>query len=590
MAEPKAPSASYLPGNDPEAIEANRRYQEALTLLNQSLDTRKNRLFDPVLLAMAQGFGAPTQTGGFGESFSNAAKSVSAAEEAEIKREQEIAQQRVAVAGQGVELQRMKQRDAALENFLNPQPPAGSLAGPQAGAIAGPQAGPLSSVASAAPALKGAPPASALDQASAPKAAVAPQSGLAALEASKPPGFENIEGIQVMPPNPDFMTARDYIRLNRTDRSKSAADLIKEAQEVNQKRYRDKEGGIQDLATGKFFQFPTGKTEEITIDGYPGTHKVDARIAARLGWLALNDDPAYHDLAKRVMSGPRKKEAPKEGDQAAPTLRKSLQEMAVEQKEAEARAGELGKEAAKKEAAVEETDAAARNMFGGASRVLNYLKESPNFYGIFERPNLTAAVLGAINAGIKTSDGTISIGDLENAVTKLLPNVKQKDLDNVKKAAAELAEMELTYTKLFLSNQGAITEGERKIVRVIPGTISSSPEVLRSRMELIRMRTQKDMDVADAYRQWQDQNPGRSYFEFERKSQLYKDIKKNYEADLGKMFDTIKAIPTRERKQEAAPAATAKPPATPAAGEVQPSTGFIRDPSTGVIRKKKEGE
>jgi hypothetical protein len=71
-------------------------------------------------------------------------------------------------------------------------------------------------------------------------------------------------------------------------------------------------------------------------------------------------------------------------------------------------------------------------------------------------------------------------------------------------------------------------------------------------MELIRMRTQKDMDVADAYRQWQDQNPGRSYFAFERESQLYKDIKNNYEADLGKMFDTIKAIPTSQRKQEAA--------------------------------------
>jgi len=552
MAEAKVPSPSFLPGEDPEAIEANRKYQEALELLNKSLDTRKNRFFDPTWLAAAEAFLTPTKTGGFGESLGNVARNVGAAQAAAQKEEQDIAQQRVAVAGQNVELQRMKQRDAALENFLNPKPPAGSLAGPQAGAIAGPQAGPLSSVASAAPALKGTSPASTLDQASAPKAAVAPQSGLAALEASKPPGFENIEGIQVMPPNPDFMTARDYIRLNRTDKSKSAADLIKEAQEVNQKRYRDKEGGIQDLATGKFFQFPTGKTEEITIDGYPGTHKVDARIAARLGWLALNDDPAYHDLAKRVMSGPRKKEAPKEGDQAAPTLRKSLQEMAVEQKENEARAGELGKRAAEKEAAVEETDVAARSMFGGASRVLNYLKESPNFYGIFERPNLTAAVLGAINAGIKTSDGTISIGDLENAVTKLLPEVSQKDLDNVKKAAAELAEMELTYTKLFLSKQGAVTEGERKIVRAIPGTISSSPEVLRSRMELIRMRTQKDMDVADAYRQWQDQNPGRSYFEFERKSQLYKDIKNNYEADLGKMFNTIKAIPTSQRKQEAA--------------------------------------
>ena len=57
-----------------------------------------------------------------------------------------------------------------------------------------------------------------------------------------------------------------------------------------------------DLATGKFYQFPTGKTEEIQLYGYEGTHKVDARTAARLSLLAANNDPAYHDWAKRVVA------------------------------------------------------------------------------------------------------------------------------------------------------------------------------------------------------------------------------------------------------------------------------------------------
>jgi hypothetical protein len=627
MAEAKVPLPSFLPGEDPEAIEANRKYQEALELLNKSLDTRKNRFFDPTWLAAAEAFLTPTKTGGFGESLGNVARNVGAAQAAAQKEEQDIAQQRLAVAGQGLELQRLKSRDAELSNYLNPTgpvtgPKAAPAAGPLSGALAGPKAapapaattataaapaGPLSQGAPAAPAGGGLPAPSKADKdkqeeydnlsrivatfntpehkkkwmesgrgseeqfineknfwesrlknmsrPSAPAAApevktIAPQAVTQAPlpTGDKPPGFEGVDGIQVAPPNPNFMSARDYVRLNRFDKSKSPGDLIKEGQEIEQKRYRDKEGGVLDLSTGKFYQYPTGKTEEVQLYGYPGTYSVDARTAARLSMLAANNDPAYYDLAKRVVEGPQKAE----GKSGEPSRIKSKQEMAVEQKENEARAGELGKKAAEKEAAVEETDAAARSMFGGASRVLNYLKESPNFYGIFERPTITAAVLGAIDAGIKTKDGSISIGDLQNTVTKLLPNVTQKDLDNVKKAAAELAEMELTYTKLFLSKQGAVTEGERKIVRAIPGTISSSPEVLRSRMELIKLRTQKDIDVADAYRQWQDQNPGRSYFEFERNSQLYKDIKNNYEADLGKMFDTIKAIPTSQRKKEAA--------------------------------------
>jgi hypothetical protein len=399
------------------------------------------------------------------------------------------------------------------------------------------------------------------------------------MEANKPPGFEGVEGIQVMPPNPNFMTGRDYVRLNRMDKSKSAADLIKEGQEIEQKRYRDKEGGVQDLATGKFYSFPTGKTEEIQLYGYPGTHKVDARTAAKLSMLAANDDPAYHDLAKRVVEGPRKRVAG-EGASGEPTRLKSQQELEVEAEEAKKRAGKMGEAGAAKEAALEETDATARRLYGSTTRISDYLKQSPNYFGIFARPGVTAAIGNLIKEGIQTPSGSLNLAGFEDSMRKMMPGVTQKDLDNVTKAATELAEIELAFTRLYLAKQGAVTEGERKIVRAIPGTVSNSPEVLKTRMNLLKSRAQYDIDVADAFRQWQDKNPGKSYLDFERKSDLYKDIKKGFEEETEKMFGGIKAVPTSQRKQEATPA-----PATGA-----PSAGFIRDPKTGVIRRKKEGE
>ena len=589
MAEAKTPSAQYLAGEDPEIAAANKRYQDAVARLSDSLTNRK-MLFDPTLLAMAEGFLSPTQTGGFGESLGKAAGKVGAAQEMEDKRQLALGEREVAVAGQGIELQRMKQRDAELLKYLGgPQAPSGPLAGPQADAIAGPKAGPLSGgAAPAAASTEGAAPTGALSQATTqpagPKVVGSPQGALAAMESNKPPGFENIEGIQVMPPNPNFMTGRDYVRLNRMDKSKSAADLIKEGQEIEQKRYRDKEGGVQDLATGKFYQFPTGKTEEIQLYGYPGTHKVDARTAARLSLLAANDDPAYHDLAERVVKGPRKKTdvAPIDGKPADGEPSgglKSVQQLATEQKEAETRAGKLGEKAAEKEAAVEETDATARRIFGSVTRVSDYLKQSPNYFGIFARPGVTAAIGNLIKEGIQTPSGTLNLAGFEDSMRKMMPGVTQKDLDNVTKAATELAEIELAFTRLYLAKQGAVTEGERKIVRAIPGTTSTSPEVLRTRMDLLKSRSQFDIDTADAFRQWQDKNPGRSYLEFERKSDLYKDIKKSFEAETVKIFGGIKAVPTSQRKQEAPPAASGAP-----------SSGFIRDPKTGVIRRKKEGE
>lgn len=570
MAETKAPSARYLAGESPEAIEANRKYQEALAKLSESLDTRKNRFFDPVMLAAAQGFLAPTQTGGFGESLGNAAGKVGAAQELEMKREQDIAQQRVGLAGQGVELQRMKARDAEFSNYLGGGPqaaPTGPLSRPATvpeppeaptGALSTALGAPSSLPERALPPVGAAPliplPGSsearpgALSQVPAPvPVAGPPQGALSSMD--KPPGFENVEGIQVAPANPNFMTGRDYVRLNRFDQKKSPGDLIKEGQEIEQKRFRDREGGVLDLATGKFYQFPTGKTEEVQLYGYPGTYKVDARTAARLSFLAANDDPAYYDLVKRVVEGPKKRTTSE--PVGPPEVVKSLQQLATDQKEAETRAGELGKAGAAKEAAVEESAATARRLYGSTTRIGEYLKKSPNYFGIFARPGVIPAIGNLIKEGIQTPSGSLNLAGFEDSVRKMMPDVTPKDLDNTTKAATELAEIELAFTRMYLAKQGAVTEGERKIVRAIPGTISSSPEVLRTRMELLKSRAQFDIDVADAFRQWQDKNPGRSYLEFERKSDLYKDIKKGFEEETEKMFGGIKAVPTRQRKEAA---------------------------------------
>jgi hypothetical protein len=128
-----------------------------------------------------------------------------------------------------------------------------------------------------------------------------------------------------------------------------------------------------------------------------------------------------------------------------------------------------------------------------------------------------------------------------------MPNVRQQDLDNLMLAAAELAEIELNFSRTYFQGQGAVTENERKIVRAIPGTISNSPRVLKARMELLRDRSQYEIDVADAFRDWQQNNAGRSYLDFERNSQLYKDIKKDFDTKAAKIYNGLPAIPSRER-------------------------------------------
>jgi hypothetical protein len=298
--------------------------------------------------------------------------------------------------------------------------------------------------------------------------------------------------------------------------------------------------------------------------------------------------------APRVQPPVAQPAAPAQAATAAPPQRtglRSQEQISAERRQSEIdqaaeteRRKKLADAAAAKEAALEANDRAARNTYQSASKILDYVKQSPNFFGIFSRPGVVSAIGGFIEQGLRTPTGTIDLPGFRESITKLMPNVRQQDLDNVMLAAAELAEIELNFSRQYFQGQGAVTENERKIVRAIPGSVSSSPRVLRARMELLRDRAQYDIDVADAFRDWQKNHPGRSYLDFERDSQLYKDIKKDFDTKAAKIYNGLPAIPSRERAR-----GTGAAPQAQAAG-AQPSTGFIRDPNTGVIRRKKPGE
>lgn len=77
---------------------AETNYQDALDRIKMALDAREKKAFDPVLLAMAQGFLAPTKTGGFGESLGQAAGAVLPVQQQREKEAMENAQFRLQLA------------------------------------------------------------------------------------------------------------------------------------------------------------------------------------------------------------------------------------------------------------------------------------------------------------------------------------------------------------------------------------------------------------------------------------------------------------------------------------------------------------
>ena len=109
--------------------------------LEQALNNRR-QLFDPVMLAMAQGFLAPTKTGKFGEALGNVAAQVGPAQQAEEKRMLENIAMRRELAAAKLGAQQASRDEAMLRGMMGPPSAAPASLATSEGAGATPESAP----------------------------------------------------------------------------------------------------------------------------------------------------------------------------------------------------------------------------------------------------------------------------------------------------------------------------------------------------------------------------------------------------------------------------------------------------------------
>ena len=99
---------------------------EQTNKLLESLDARKNRLFDPMLMKAAAGFLAPTKTGSFGESLGYAATAAADEAEKEFARSQQMEKLKFELAQKQYD---QAQQQAIQGHLMNKMSPGFSLTG-----------------------------------------------------------------------------------------------------------------------------------------------------------------------------------------------------------------------------------------------------------------------------------------------------------------------------------------------------------------------------------------------------------------------------------------------------------------------------
>jgi hypothetical protein len=190
----------------------------------------------------------------------------------------------------------------------------------------------------------------------------------------------------------------------------------------------------------------------------------------------------------------------------------------------------------------------------------------------------------ALGAGIQTPSGSI------NLPVNILKQqgLSDEQIDTLQMFAQSAAQLNIQFRKT-MQGQGQITEKESQLAAELGAMPTDSDVVIRLKSELLIERSKFDDKAYGAWLQYR--KTGESYDDFMHSAE-YKALKADYSDTLKNIREANADLLKKKPKPATAPAnPNARPPATPLPSN-DPSVppGYIRDPQTKVIRKKREGE
>lgn len=456
--------------------------QSARQKLQEALEGR-NRLFDPVLLAMAQGFLSPTPTGKFGESLANVAKAVAPAQEAEEKRGREIAQMRAELAAMELAGAQAARDERMIRNIISPQKP---------GAVS-------------------------------PAAAAQPVAEPTGVEVGKPlaPRAEapttranELEGSTV-----DKFSSDDLLKMSMSinPRVQALGKAILNIREDQRKNYVSVGGNLVDTRTNKVI-YRTPEKQELT--SFPGL-----------------DDLVYLTPEQRDAILEELSKVPPENRQAR---LKQLVAGLPTKSQLEARTQEAAKRAESVVKAEEKifTDASVAPDLIRSADTLIQLATSPNTrrtFGILQQSGFLGALGQLGEDALRVGNFNIGIPSIETAIrtaTRSPAEIRAAEI-----AASEATRLELNFRKIFYQGTGAVSNAENETVRRLGGSIKDTPEGLIAKAEMIKARAEFDQKVADIFRESQER--GVSVRDFKKNNKAYDEVLSAYDKKVQDIRDSI---------------------------------------------------
>ena len=432
-----APLSLYA--ETPEEQSAVQQYRDAQKTLLESLEGRK-QLLDPTLLAMAQGFLAPTKTGSFGEALGNVATQLAPVQAAEEKRAQEIAKMRYELAQQNLAATQATSGEAMFRNLIG----RGAPGAPKAADGAVP----------ATPGASGA--------AQPPAGGRSITAADIALLASKP-GMEK--------------KAQILSDMIKSDRDRFAISMNGIVFDRDTQQYLNLEipGQKQEA-----FSTPYGRFE-MTPNEYSQFRRAESEGQGQQ-WIDNFRKPGGLSSAA-----------------GAPAGRLTVEEQAAKAKGAETKATETAKsEVSRTQEMINAgQDATGRMASYSSLRGIASRPDAGQIFGIFNRPDVGTAILNLVNEGVRSQSGSIQVGALEDTLRNV--GLPQDQIDRYRFALSTMANIQLQQAKLA-AGQGAVSNFERDLFANATISPKDNPQTILAKLSMLEARADFDRKRASALR------------------------------------------------------------------------------------------
>ena len=505
--------------------------------------------YDPALLAMGVAFAQPTKTGNFIESLGQGVGAYHKGNVDELTRQQELMEKQYSLSKDKQLLAQKLASQAHLQNFagVSPMPSQAPAGGAPLGGLAVPADGgtpDLSAIRAGAGMTSGATPAG-------------------RMPASRPNFPTSITGFPAV--------TEKQLTEARSFGDKEYEDFMFKLQKSQIEAKKAADAGFTEVTIPYSDKKVKVRTE--VADGFFNA----AREAATTG----NEQILIRFMAQNGMITPTSKK----NDQGQIEFQRPKTELESAQEKAKLEATEKTRAESSEKSAeqLKNRQSVSFDNQQTASDMISYAKNNPEVFRLLNTGKTRDVVMKALGAGIQTPSGSI------NLPVNILKQqgLSDEQIDTLQLFAQSAAQLNIQFRKT-MQGQGQITEKESQLAAELGAMATDSDVVIRLKSELLIERSKFDQKE---YSLWLKNRKSMSYDEF-LDSADYKALKSEYSDTLKNIRESNADLLRKKPKPTAAPSSpNARPPAT-ALPSNDPSVppGYIRDPQTKVIRKKREGE